>query len=296
MAKKRALTEFEPVSLARLNPLVDCLGPINTNDPSQAEWWLGILSCRTIVYGSGRIAWEGDPVRHKVDSDELARCRSLATEAQFTGDPGGLASEGEFQWYPFFIAANLDDPIPERIDEALVRERFGGTILPIASVVVGPLAERGVWWSLAIKGLRYDADMTAKRVEVDGEVWWQRSLSAARTLHERGLSVVEEGKAERLEVDQILRVLKDPGDSSPGRSTSTRDAQRLLQLLKFIDLFRRPVFKDAAYVAIGDVRRTPTKEQWPPGLAAWPSCMPRLLVGLTQGGSLAGLISHVVSS
>jgi len=37
-----------------------------------------------------------------------------------------LASEGEFNWEPFFIAANRDDPIPERIDESLIRNRFGG--------------------------------------------------------------------------------------------------------------------------------------------------------------------------
>ncbi len=58
----------------------------------------------------------------------------------------GMGSESCDPFRAFYIAANADDPVPEAIDEALIRSRFGGTIFPSATITVEPLAEAGRWW------------------------------------------------------------------------------------------------------------------------------------------------------
>jgi hypothetical protein len=84
-----------------------------------AEWNDAILSRETVVYGSGRIARGGDPVRHTVDPDELALCRRLADEADrmACSIEYGLASEpDEIAFEPFFMAAT-----------SMIRRRSGAT-------------------------------------------------------------------------------------------------------------------------------------------------------------------------
>jgi hypothetical protein len=115
-----------------------------------AEWPDNIISRKMVVYGSGRIARDGDPVRHNVDPDELALCRRLTDEADrmACSIEYGLASEpDEIAFEPFFMAANLDDPTPIRIDGAWIRSRFGGTIFPPATVTIEPLDEASPWFA-----------------------------------------------------------------------------------------------------------------------------------------------------
>ena len=57
-----------------------------------------------------------------------------------------MGSEGHDEFQEFFVAANFDDLVPQRIDDGLVRARFGGTIFPSATVTVEPLQEGGQWW------------------------------------------------------------------------------------------------------------------------------------------------------
>jgi hypothetical protein len=141
------ITHFEP-DPTRFEVVRLCTEHFDVGDPD-AEWPNNILSRRTVVYGSGAIARRGDPVRHAVDPDELALCRRLAAEAAavMAGVEVGMGSESGDTFHEFFIAGNAVEPAPGRIDEQLVRSRFGGTIFPLATITVEPLAEAGVWWS-----------------------------------------------------------------------------------------------------------------------------------------------------
>jgi hypothetical protein len=131
-----------------LEILRECTENYDVGD-SEAEWLNNILSRKTIVYGSGRIARRGDPVRHNVDPGELALCKSLAGEAAelMAGVWVGMGSESADTFRAFYIAANADDPVLEAIDESLIRSGFGDTIFPPATISVEPLAETGQWWA-----------------------------------------------------------------------------------------------------------------------------------------------------
>jgi hypothetical protein len=59
----------------------------------------------------------------------------------------GMGSESGDTFGPFFIVANHDEDVSDRIDEGLLRARFGGTLFPPATITVEPLEERGIWWS-----------------------------------------------------------------------------------------------------------------------------------------------------
>jgi hypothetical protein len=116
-----SLTQFEP-DPTRLEPFkpFTTLGDSFANHAASGEEWIRrVLSLKTVVYGSGRIAREGDVVRHDVAPAELALCRRLADEARdlLRGKvDGGLGSEGHMPFDAFSIAANRDDPPPARID------------------------------------------------------------------------------------------------------------------------------------------------------------------------------------
>lgn len=141
------LTHFEPDG-DRFAVIRECTESYGVGDPD-AEWPNNIISRRAVVYGNGVIARRGDTPRHATDPDELALCRRLADEAAGTmaGVSVGMGSEAGDPFRAFFIAANVDDPVPAAIDEGLIRARFGGTIFPPATVTVEPLTEAGVWWS-----------------------------------------------------------------------------------------------------------------------------------------------------
>src|SRR5262245_24669371 len=140
------ITHFDPAPdrFAVLRPCIES-GACGDAD---AEWPSNILSRHTVVYGSGVIARRGQPVRHNVDPIELELCKRLARDAgaQMRGVAVGMGSEGYDEFQEFFAAANVHDPIPQRIDEKLIRVRFGGTVFPSATIAVEPLKEAGRWW------------------------------------------------------------------------------------------------------------------------------------------------------
>jgi len=244
-----SLTQFEPDS-ARFEPFKPFtkLGDSFANYAASGEEWIRqVISLKTVVYGSGRIAREGNVVRHEVAPAELALCRRLADEARdrLHGKvDGGLGTEGHMPFDAFSIAANRDDPRPARIDEGLIRKRFGGTIYPPAAIDVQPLSEDAKWWSqvrMCARESAYGKDRP-RAIEAFLDTW-----------------------------RNLLRWIHD-----------------------------RPEFVDAAYVAIGDFGRLDEivlkGRKQATGMAATPSCYPRLFVGLTRDGSLAGIVTHVVQT
>src|SRR5882724_8050831 len=112
------ITHFDP-DPERFALLRECTENYDVGN-SESEWPNNILSRKTVAYGSGRIARQGDPVRHNVDPEELALCRRLSTEAAelMAGVDVGMGSESGDSIRAFYIAANADDPVPEAIDEA----------------------------------------------------------------------------------------------------------------------------------------------------------------------------------
>jgi hypothetical protein len=145
------ITEFA-LSENKLFVLAPCTNP--EGGPEQdADWPNNILSTRTVVYESGKIARSGEGVHHIVDPDELALCRRLAREAAaiMTGVSVGMGSESTSHFGEFFVAADVDAPRPARIDEGVIRRAFGGTIFPPATITVEPLGESGVWWSEVLR-------------------------------------------------------------------------------------------------------------------------------------------------
>ncbi len=147
------LTEFE-VDESRQLPFVECMKDYDVAEDPGAEWPNNIISRQTIVYGSGRIARRGEAVQHRVDPEELNLCQRLANEAAalMQGVEVGMGSGSSDPFFPFFVAANVGDPVPPTITPALVRERFAGTIFPPAEIVVEPLEASGAWW----EAVQYD--------------------------------------------------------------------------------------------------------------------------------------------
>lgn len=141
------LTHFEP-DVDRLTVIHECMEHYDVGAPD-AEWPNNIISRRAVVYGNGVIARRDDPVRHAVDPDELALCRRLSEEAAgvMAGVDVGMGSESGDPFRGFFVAANVDEPVPTAITEELIRAKFGGTIFPPVTITVEALDESGVWWS-----------------------------------------------------------------------------------------------------------------------------------------------------
>ena len=162
------ITDFD-LDPARLAPLRQCMANYGIGDPN-AEWPNNMISRKAVAYGSGVIAREGIPVRHNVAPQEFALCKRLASEvsALMSGVIIGMGSEAYDTFHEFFIVANVDDPITEKIDEALVRSKFGDTIFPLATMTVEPLEEAGVWWS----ELLYDgSDLDLAELEAHLRPW-----------------------------------------------------------------------------------------------------------------------------
>jgi hypothetical protein len=163
------ITHFKKLtsSSSRLAPFRECMADYGVGDDPDAEWPNNILSRKTVVYESGVIARLGDPVTHKVDPDELELCRELARKAHRVAKDieFGLDTESEFSFHPFFIAANIDDRVPQRIDEKLIRVKFGGTIFPPATILIEPLSEEAAWFVKLVKTYEGEEDEGEKDIE-----------------------------------------------------------------------------------------------------------------------------------
>ncbi len=120
----------------------------------EAEWPNNMLSTRSVVYGNGAIARRGEPLVFATDPDEMSLCERLSAEAKSVAGEMevGMGSEAGDPFHPFFIAADEAVDVPEKISQALIRARFGGTIFPQAIITVEPLRGAGAWW-LSIKDM-----------------------------------------------------------------------------------------------------------------------------------------------
>jgi hypothetical protein len=273
MAKK-PMTSFEliktPIEAIRV-----CVGTADSGELTAGTWEHGFLASDTVVYASGRIARRGDTVRHTVDPDELARCRTLAKATSSISPPYFPSSEGDFRWNLFYVASNSDEPIPERIDEALVRERFGGTINPDAPIEIQPIGEEGAWWTSVTRLLE-------SRARNPADVWMERSFAGALALEEHGLDQYSVDKAQQKVGDPILKKLLGIPDGQPLTWSEVGTVLEISRLFRLIRFLRGPEFRDAAYVMIGME------------MDHEPACKPVLVLGLTQGGSLTGLMGYTV--
>jgi|GEM_PF-878766 len=254
------ITHFDPDPV-RLAPLKACMAAMD-GESSAFEWPGYLLSSKTIVYGSGRIARDGDAVRHEVAAAELALCVRLAHEARALLDGkvnGGLGTEGHLPFDAFWLAANRDEVPPARIDENLIRACFGGTIYPSATIDIQPLTEEAGWWSEVLMCAEETAEVEAM-LHTDDE---------------------------------------DDEDPAPYFEAFRSVWREMLRWFK-----ENPEFVDVAYVAIGNYNRfrdhfcamAEAGRKSPDGFDGIPSAYPRLFLGLTRGGSLAGIITHVVQT
>jgi len=141
------LTDFE-IDERLMAALEPCMDHYGAGDPARYEWPSNVLSVNTVAYESGVIARRGEVIHHAVDPGEFALCRRLSAEMYsfLEGTFVGMKSEADTEWVPFFQVANVGALVPQRLDENVVRARFGGTIMPIDRVVIEPLAEDGTFW------------------------------------------------------------------------------------------------------------------------------------------------------
>lgn len=152
------LTDFQPDS-ALFSTFRECIDDYGIADDfgvdDSAEWPNNMMSRKTVVYGNGVIAREGEQVFHSVEPEELALCKRLSAEAKTVmGEVEvGMGSESSASFQPFFVVANVDAVVPKFIDESLVNSVFRNTLFPLATITVEPLEESGVWWSEVL----YDA-------------------------------------------------------------------------------------------------------------------------------------------
>jgi hypothetical protein len=117
-------------------------------DEGDKDWPHNCLSIRTVAYSCGALCRAGDVLQHNHDPAELKRCSLLSAEVVrlMGGLELGMGSEGGSCFHPFFIAANVGVRVPTAVDPDLIRRAFGGTIYPLAQIIVEALEERGRWW------------------------------------------------------------------------------------------------------------------------------------------------------
>ncbi|MBM3980663.1 MAG: hypothetical protein FJ304_10325 [Planctomycetes bacterium] len=134
-------------------------------DPSD-EWGMGNVSRRAVRYSCGCLTRKGHPLAHAHDPAEVELCQRIATEAadrlkDFTVDEGARI-------WPFF-AATTTDSAPAKLDEALVRAAFGGTIAPGLNFEVSPLRRRGGHWD-QLDGVQFNLDMVPAEIDTPPDI------------------------------------------------------------------------------------------------------------------------------
>ena len=114
-----------------------------------SEWPNNILSNRLAVSENAVIYRKGDTPSSGVDPKELDLCRTLAIGAwKAIGDiEVGMGSESGDTFSPFLVCATNAMERDTPIDEELIRQKFGRTIFPLATITIEPLQESGIWWN-----------------------------------------------------------------------------------------------------------------------------------------------------
>ncbi len=132
---------------SRLGVLAECR-EITSTPNNGDEWPSQFLSTRTIAFSCGVLARQGDGATHAHDAEELKRCRRLAAEAAkiMKGVRIGGTDEGDHTLDPFCIPANVGDPVPKRITEAMFRRAMRGTVYPGTVLIIEPFKKTAAWW------------------------------------------------------------------------------------------------------------------------------------------------------
>ncbi len=152
-------TSFSEADEERTNILSVCADNYEVGDEDE-EWPCNILSKNIVAYESGFIGRAGAEATHTVFESELARCKALAGEARdiMDGTDVGMGSESGDGFSGFYVVTASDAAAVEKIDEALIRAHFAGTIFPLATITVEPLVEGGTWWSEVLQDLEDEDD------------------------------------------------------------------------------------------------------------------------------------------
>jgi hypothetical protein len=143
MPARVGICDIDPGRLAPLKDCMECCGPSSPTD----AWNHSCIHPRAVAYSCGRLAFPGGPNLHEHDPGEVTLSRRLASEAGAVCR--GLevnASEATSQLVPFFITANRQTPVPDRLTSEVVRTAFGETIYPQAEIIVEPLAVGNRGW------------------------------------------------------------------------------------------------------------------------------------------------------
>lgn len=130
-----------------LAPLLACMDNYSVDDGG-GEWPHNDLSPEIVRYGCGRIAREGQVIEHNHDAAELARCRTLATEAENLLKPLVPPHDAGGPYLAFFSTANVGDSVPTAFTEGFIRnDLFRGTISPEVGIRIGPLTAEAIWYA-----------------------------------------------------------------------------------------------------------------------------------------------------
>lgn len=126
-----------------------CMNTYGVNEDQPGDWVFNSVSRSARFWSCGAATNGPDTPAHDHDPQELARCRTLATEAAAVmGDTWRLLRSGsDPDTQPFFVTANVGEAVAKRVDAALVRQKLGGVIHPEAKIVIEPLREGTEWWS-----------------------------------------------------------------------------------------------------------------------------------------------------
>lgn len=186
---------------------------------ADADWPNNILSQHTVVYPSGIMARAGDAIAPEVDAAELELCRTLAAAAKdVIGDiPVGMDSESGDGFSPFFICNSPDAAIPTEITAELIRDRFGGTIFPPATITAEPLAASGLWWEEITEGAE-DLEDEAETADDYLAAWHQLIdwfASHAQLSQATFVRIGDQEALEDLDPDEMPEGTEMPGSVMP---------------------------------------------------------------------------------
>jgi hypothetical protein len=142
----KTVSNCQPDS-SRLGVLAECR-PSGVSPGDGDEWPGQFLSTRTVAYSCGMLARQGDRIVHNHDAEELERCRRLAAEAAAIMKDVliGGNDESDHTLDPFWIPANVGDPVPKRIIETVFRKAMQDTVYPGARLEIEPFKKTSEWW------------------------------------------------------------------------------------------------------------------------------------------------------
>lgn len=144
----------------------------------EGEFVNNSISLEAQFWTCGMISRKGRIPKHDHDPKELARCHALANEAAALMGPfwNWLRSSADPVTEPFFVAAQCGAAFPAHMSETVIRNMFGGTLHPEASVVIEPLEEGTRWWREIEEDVRSDLARGQPDTKFDNLVQEWRNL------------------------------------------------------------------------------------------------------------------------